>query len=57
MTTNAKLIAAAPDLLKALMSIINEFADDKADQGMCADPHTLSRINAARSAITKATAP
>ena len=53
--SNARLIAAAPELLQALQAILPEFCDDKVDQAMLADPYTLGRIHAAKAAIAKAT--
>ena len=53
---NARLIAAAPELLAALQSIMVFYPDMCADAGMCADPHTMSLIHAGRAAIAKATA-
>ena len=52
---NATLIAAAPELLKALEAILPEFIADKVDQSMCADPSTLARIERAKDAVSKAT--
>lgn len=51
-----RAVNAHADLVAALRSIIEEFARDKADQGMCGDPHTLGRINRARAALAKAEA-
>jgi hypothetical protein len=48
------LKAQNKELLEALEGIIGEFAEDKAEQGMCADPYTLGRINRAEAAIAKA---
>ena len=52
---NARLIAAAPELLEALRGITVMFPDMCADASMCDDPHTMETIHKAQEAIQKAT--
>lgn len=50
-------ISLSRDELRSLRSLVEEFARDKADQGMCADPYTLGRINRAREVLARVSRP
>lgn len=51
---NANLIAAAPDLLEALMDVLSEFESLIDAAWESTEDHDKERINKARSAIAKA---
>ena len=50
---NARLIAAAPDLLEALRNLLAEYNQHIPEDATC--PHILLAADAARAAIAKAT--
>ena len=59
-TANARLIAAAPDLLAALRALVEvaegyEKSDTEAAEDSGEEPYVAPRIKAARSAIARAT--
>ena len=52
---NARLIAAAPDLLAALRDMIDRYARAMKDSGVSHYPEAMVEIRSARAAIAKAT--